>query len=124
LIEKTLAWTVANERLTAMELEWQALESELFQKASSLGMDCRAALRGELLEARAMRALDHRIRTAYRALDRVSGEIALMRATSISGALAKIELGMRVQGPCDWKRSVIELIESGLAELRTLASRA
>jgi hypothetical protein len=43
-----------------------------------------------------------------------------MRATSIAGALAKIELGLKVQGPYDWQDHALELAEGGVSELKAM----
>ncbi|MDP3736444.1 MAG: hypothetical protein Q8R02_03585 [Hyphomonadaceae bacterium] len=43
-----------------------------------------------------------------------------MAPTSIEGALAKVELGIKVQGPFDWRDHALELLEVGVADLRKL----
>ena len=45
-----------------------------------------------------------------------------MAAVSIEGALAKIELGLNVQGPFDWRDHALEIAESGIAELRQMTA--
>jgi hypothetical protein len=91
LAAKAAGWIAANERLTAMQLRWQA-----------------------------MRALDGEIEETRRQLNAAAGEIRLVQATTIAGAIAKIELGLRVQGPFDWQDHARELLEDGIAELRGL----
>ena len=39
---------------------------------------------------------------------------------SAEGALAKIELGLAVQGPFDWRDHALELVEEGLKDLRDM----
>jgi hypothetical protein len=114
-------WIAACELAAAMEAEWRGLETRLFGRAALLKMDCSLACRSGLGEARAMRALDRRIEAAYRKMRRVAGEAAAQPAVSMAGALAKIELGVRVQGEFDWREHALELIKGGVEEVRRLA---
>ncbi len=67
-----------------------------------------------------MRALDLQITAAYAHLEALAGKVRRMRATTISGAVAKVQLGLQVQGPYDWQEHALELTEDGLAELRKM----
>jgi hypothetical protein len=122
VIAKAAAWIAADAAIDAMTLEWQDLESQLFDKAAALRIKTEKACRSRLPEARAMRALDRKIRAGYRDLALSAGEISLLRSISVAGALAKIELGLRVQGPYDWQDHALELAEGGIAELRALTT--
>jgi HPt (histidine-containing phosphotransfer) domain-containing protein len=79
------------------------------------------ACRSGLAEAKAMRALDRRIDAAYRTMHRMAEQARATPARSLAGALARIELGLKVQGPFDWRDHALELIEDGIAEAQRLA---
>ena len=120
VVVRAAEWIAAYELAAAMEAEWRGLETRLFGRAAVLKMDPLLACRGGLVEARAMRALDRRIEAAYRKMQRVAGEAAAQPAISMAGALAKIELGVRVQGEFDWREHALELIRDGVGEVRGL----
>ena len=65
-----------------------------------------------------MRILNQRIEAAYPALEQDAGAIRALPTMSAEGALAKIELGLAVQGPFDWRDHALELVEEGLQDLR------
>ena len=82
-------------------------------------MNLSQAGRSGLPEARAMRALDRKIKSAGKKLDRRAARIVLKRVTSRrEGALAKIEMGLRIQGPYDWEEYAFALIQDGCEQLR------
>ena len=120
LVIRTAGWIARDEQLNVMQIRWQGFESLLFDKARRMGMGCDEACRSNLPEAQAMRALDREIEETRRQLNAAAGEIRLIPATTIAGAIAKIELGLRVQGPFDWQDHALELLEDGIAELRGL----
>jgi hypothetical protein len=97
-----------------MYLRWQHFETLLFDKARGMGMGCDTAGESDLPEAQAMRALDAEIDETRRRLDASAGEIRRVRATTVAGAIAKIELGLKVQGPFDWQDHALELLEDGV----------
>jgi hypothetical protein len=114
------SWTAADEKLRTMQLEWQRWESVVFDKARRMKIGCERACQSNWPEAKAMRALDPQIATASAQLRTLVGEGRRMRATTISGAVAKIQLGLRIQGPYDWQDNALELVEDGLTELRKM----
>jgi hypothetical protein len=120
LAARAAGWIAGHEQLNVMQLRWQEFEGLLFDKARRMGMDCELACGSNLPEAQAMRAINEDIDETRRQLDAAAGEIRLTPATTIAGALAKIELGLRVQGPFDWQDHALELLEDGIAELRGL----
>lgn len=124
LIAKAALWISSDDGLTALEVQWQDLECQLFSKAKHMKISCEKAGRSTMPEAQAMRVLDREIAESYRFLAITAYEASQMPATTIAGAIAKIELGLRVQGPFDWKDHAHELLEDGIAELRTLVSQA
>jgi hypothetical protein len=122
LASKAAEWIATANRLTAMQLRWQHFETLLFAKARQMNMSCEHACQSNLPEAQAMRALDTEIEETRRKQVATAGEIRLIPATTISGAIAKIELGLKVQGPFDWQDHALELLEDGIVELRRLVS--
>ncbi len=124
VVSQAAAWATADENLTAMEQEWRDYESVVFDRARQMKIGCERACQGNWPEAQAMRALDVKITAAYAYLEALAGEIERMRVTTISGAVAKIQLGLQVQGPYDWREHALELIEDGLVELRKLTGLA
>jgi hypothetical protein len=112
-------WIVTEERVAAMQLKWQVFEGLLFDKARWMKMSCEMACRSDLPEAQAMRTLDSEIEATRRWLDASAQEIRITPATTVAGAIAKIELGLKVQGPYDWQDHARELLEDGIAELRS-----
>lgn len=76
----------------------------------------------ELREAKAMRALDARKRRACSDRAASAARARKMRAASLGEALAKIELGLKVQGAFDWKPNARALAEEGVMEARELVA--
>lgn len=120
LVARAAEWVSADERLTSMQLQWQDYESAVFDKARRMKISCARACDSNWPEAQAMRALDLQITAAYAHLETLAGKIQRMRAITISGAVAKIQLGLQVQGPYDWQEHAFELVEGGLVELREM----
>lgn len=102
----------------AMIREWQDWENALCARIRLLPMNLSQAGRSGLPEARAMRALDHKIKSTGKKLDRRAARLVLKRVTSLEGALAKIELGLSIQGPYDWEEYAFALIQDGCEQLR------
>lgn len=67
-----------------------------------------------------MRILNRRIEAAYPKLEEEAGAICALPTMSAEGALAKIELGLAVRGPFDWRDHALELVEEGLKDLRDM----
>lgn len=122
IVAKVAAWMAEYDARETMIRAWQDWENALCEKIRPLGMNLTQAGRSGLPEARAMRALDGKIKIAGKRLDRAAGRIALMRPTSAHGALAKIELGLKIQGPYDWEDFAYALISDGCEELRAVAT--
>jgi len=80
-------------------------------------------LRSGLPEARELRALTRKLNAAERKLERSATRIAQMRATSGQGALAKIEMGLKIQAPQDCEEMAWALIKGGADELREVLGR-
>lgn len=117
-VAKVAAWIAERDAIDAMTMEWQDLESALCEKIRPAAMSLTQAYRSGLAEARAMRALDRKIKPGLRRLERAAQRIVLMRTTSAEGALAKIRLGVRIQGPYDWNDDyVYALVQDGCEQL-------
>lgn len=102
--------------------EWQGLESILLAKAR-MRSEIPDPYESDMPEACAMRVLDRRINAAYPELEAEAGVIWALPTMSAEGALAKIELGLAVQGPFDWREHALELVEEGLKDLRDMIGR-
>ncbi len=64
-----------------------------------------------------MRVLDAKMETSHRKLANLAEAARLMRAVSVGGALAKVVLGLRVQGRYGWQDHALELLQGGADEL-------
>lgn len=67
-----------------------------------------------------MRILNKRIEATYPELENEAEMISALPTMSAEGALAKIELGLAVQGPFDWRDHALELLEEGIKDLRDM----
>jgi hypothetical protein len=123
IADRAAAWIAEHQRLDALTLEWGNLETQLRRKAGRLGVDTEDARRQGLPEARAMRVLDEKIEASHREMADLAEAVSLMQAVSVVGALAKLELGLRVQGKYSWQDNAMALLEGGAEELRTLLAR-
>ena len=99
--------------------QWQGLESILLAKAR-MRSEIPDPYESDVPEACAMRVLDQRIEASYPELEAEAGAICALPTMSAEGALAKIELGLAVQGPFDWREHALELMEEGLKDLRDM----
>lgn len=122
LIARAAEWIAANDRLDALSVEADDLQGHVFDKARALGIRGDVACRSNMPEARAMRMMKRDLVDGYRDLEQLAGDIREMRAISVAGALAKIQLGLKVQGEFDWREHALELAEDGIAELRQLTA--
>lgn len=106
-----------NARETMIEA-WQALETALFRKARLANMPPASATRSGFAEARALRRLGQRIKTADKVLARQAKRIAVMRAVTPAGALAQLEMALRLQAPTDWEEDAGALLLAGVKRMR------
>jgi hypothetical protein len=114
--ERAAAWIARKARLEMMIRQWQSLESILHAKTHRQ-MGFPDAYDSDLPEACAMRILNQRIEAAYPELEEDAGGICALPTMSAKGALAKIQLGLALQGPFDWRNHALELMEEGLKDL-------
>ncbi len=117
LVEMAAAWITERQRLDALTFARQRLETQLMGRAKALGVDMDDAREPGLPEARAMRVLDAKMETSHRKLANLAEAARLMRAVSVGGALAKVVLGLRVQGRYGWQDHALELLQGGADEL-------
>ena len=93
-------WFALDAKHEALVHEWQDLETVLLRNTGSLCVE--RGLREGRAEARSMRKLSRRQSRLRAKLSRDADAIAAMRATSIQGARAKLELALAIAGPdCD-----------------------
>jgi hypothetical protein len=97
--------------------QWQALEHQLSLRVKPLGMDLKQGGESNLAEARAMRALMRRIRASDRRFAEEAARILRVRSSSAEGALAKIQLGLRMQAPSGVGEVWYALMQAGVEEL-------
>jgi hypothetical protein len=118
IVAKVAAWIADRDAINAMMREWQDWEVALCARIKGARINLTQACRSGLPEARAMRALDRKIKPGLRRLERTAQRFVLMRPTSAQGALAKIRLGLRIQGPYDWNDDyVFALVQDGCEQL-------
>ena len=117
--DRAVSWMAKKARLEAMIRQWQSLESILHAKTRrDITFD--KACDSDQPEACAMRILNKRIEATYPELEKEAEAISALPTMSAEGALAKIELGLAVQGPFDWRDHALELVEEGLKDLREM----
>jgi hypothetical protein len=121
LLARTAAWIAERDAIDAMMHEWQDQETALCERIKP--MTFTQAYRCHLPEARAMRALDRKIKTGLRRLDRTARAIVLLRPVSAEGALAKIRMSLRIQGPYDWEDYAFALAQDGYEQLALMLTR-
>ena len=114
------AGVVAVDERDARRRRWQHLEDELCRKAKPLGFRLQEAGRSELPEAREMRVIERQLETMSAQLDQLLEAVVETHAQSIEGALAKMELALRLQEPLDAEEPVWPLLESSFRELSKL----
>lgn len=123
VVAKVEAWLTDRDAIDAMMLDWQDNESALCARIVGTQITLTQACRSGLPEALAMRVLDRKIKSGLKRLHRAALRIALMRATSAEGALAKVRLGVRIQGPYDWNDDyAYTLVHDGCEQLALLLS--
>ena len=120
VIAEVATWMAAKDAVEALQQDWLNLEQRLSQTIGPLKMDLLEDGRSGLPEARAMRALTRKMQARDRELERAAHGIVHMRASSVAGVLAKIELGLRIQGHYDWQDNALALVQGGIEQLREL----
>ena len=120
IIDRAVRWIAKDREVAALQRRWQMLETALFHQAVRLKLDCEALSNSDVSEACQMRALDAEIARGLRHLQEEAREIRRLKATTIAAAIAKVELGLKVQGQFDWRADALELAEDGIGELRAL----
>jgi hypothetical protein len=124
LVAGAAAWMALNAKREATIRKWQRLETKLFAKAKAQKMNVEAAERSNWPEARTMRQLARRIDAHNYALESEAQRLSAIPATTVASAIAKVRLGLEVQGPFDWRPCAHELLSDGWAELCGLTSTA
>lgn len=125
IVAKAERWIAGKAEIEAMIFAWQDLEHVLFDKARAMKIEVDEVMRSRMPEARAMRVISRKRNAAHLALDDLATEIRFMTPVTVAGALAKIDLGLRVQDRYAWTEHAFELAEDGMIQLRRLmAGRA
>jgi hypothetical protein len=121
LVQRAGEWIALRTRVDTLSVEADDLEGELFARARALGMTSDKACRSAMPEARAYRAKKREFDEGCRKLEREACVLRDMRATTVAGAIAKIELSLHIQYE-DWSEHAFEFVEDGIAELRLLTA--
>ncbi len=119
LVMRAADWIELRARVDVLSEEADNLEGVVFDKAKALGMKCSKACRSAMPEARTMRAKKREFDEGCRELGRQAHILRKMRAVTVAGAIAKIELSLHIQYE-DWSEHAFEFVEDGVAELRQL----
>ncbi len=94
------------------------LGAELTLKVREMKTGDLRAWRSKLPERREMQDLRRKIVSIDRELVRELSVISKIQPTTVEGALAKIELGLRQQGPWGWQDNAKVLLQEGIEGLR------
>lgn len=111
------AWIANRQSLEAMIFEWQRLEKQLIKRAKTFDVAIDEARGRKVREAAAMTALDLRMARAYSVLETLARDASRLPAVTAEGALAKVGLGVKVQGRYGWQPFALELLESRAGDL-------
>jgi hypothetical protein len=117
VLDEIRAWLSDKDAQDALQREWQDAESRLLLTMKPLGMSLTQAIRARHPEAVRMRTLMKQIRALDRRLARAADRIVKMRPTTPRGALAKIEMALRIQEPQGCEEYSWALVEGGFARL-------
>lgn len=120
IVAVAAAWIARRQNLEAMIFEWQRLETQLIKRAKALDVPIDDARGLRFPEAAAMRSLDRRMDDVYNVLETLARDATRLPAATAGGALAKVVLGVKVQGRYGWQPYALELLESGGGELGAL----
>ncbi|MDO8297449.1 MAG: hypothetical protein Q7T19_13540 [Caulobacter sp.] len=118
LVALVKTWIADREAASALLIEWGRLEhwQSLACTATSPGQ----ARRGDFSETREMRTIDRRHERLRRKLTRAAERIIATRAITVEGALAKIEMALKILEPMDCEEFSWGLIQGGFDDLRAL----
>lgn len=122
LVARAAEWIALREHVDALSAEADDLEGMLFDKAKALGLNGDKASRSSLPEAQLCRTKKREFDETDRSLRQLARDIRGMRATTVAGAIAKIELSLHIQYD-EWSEHAFEFVEDGIAELRGLTAK-
>jgi hypothetical protein len=120
VVSQVRNWIAARDAQDALKRKWQDAEHCLSIRIGPLRMTLMEAASGDLPEARTMRGLMRRIKAADRKLDSAARQIVRMQPASASGALAKIEMALRILAWMDSREHAYALLHGGVERLRKL----
>ena len=118
LLLAIVEWTSLNDQRVARIQEWQRMETQLFSKAKRSCIAVQKYLKTDRPEVETMKALDRRIEELGQLTEDLAAKILSLPAESLAEAIAKIEVGLKIQGPEDWQPYALDLVEDGLGALR------
>lgn len=123
LVARAAEWIALRQRVDALSVEADDLQGLVFDQAKARDISGDQACRSSMPEARAWRAKKRAFDIGEKSLERLAREIQGMRAITVAGAIAKIELSLHIQYD-DWSEHAFEFVEDGIAEIRALTTNA
>ena len=121
LVARAAEWIALRKRVDALSVEADDLQGLVFDQAKARRISGDQACRSSMPEARAWRAKKREFDKGERSLEKLARDIRGMRATTLAGAIAKIELSLHIQYD-EWSEHAFEFIEDGTVELRALTT--
>jgi hypothetical protein len=121
ILDRSKRWISAKDAQETLVKRWQDLEQALSLRIGPLGLDLEEAAQSNLSEAQTMRTVMRKIETYDRSLNNESRCIAQLRSASLTGALAKIEIALRLHYPAAGEENEWALVVSAARDLRDLA---
>ncbi len=123
VIDLVRDWIAGRDRQDAMVRSWQDSEHRLSIEAKASKITFTQAVDSDLPDAQLMRSLMRHIKPAERQLERSAARIIALRPTSPAGALAKIEMALRLQQHTINEDHAWALVNCATAQLRTLVHK-
>lgn len=123
LVARAGEWIALRGHVDALSEEADDLQGLVFNRARLLGVRGDKACGSSMSEARAWRAKKREFEEGSRQLERLATQIRRMRASTVAGAIARIELSLHIQYE-EWSEHAFEFVEDGIIELRRLTASA
>jgi len=114
------AWITTKDEQDKLGRRWSRAEVKFFDRFRAEGLTHEVAEKKRWPEVRQMKALMREIKRLDRVLDRHARAIVRTPATTPRGALAKIEIALRIQDRIDFDTHAWELMSAGRYELKRL----
>ncbi|WP_375267582.1 hypothetical protein [Phenylobacterium sp.] len=113
--ELAKAWNAERDLIALLTRRWSDLETALQRRTGSL--DFRAAAAAGDAGALEMIAIDRRVPGLWETAEAASERISRLPCTTLSDALAKVQMGIRIIGPHDSEGASYALLQGGYDDL-------